>query len=176
MCKLDHPLVSSADDIILSTCSLPLQTPIVLDKSENKTAPKVDNNRVKIKCLDGNVPLYQDLIGENLTRLRNTWSDTSSTDSISMLLISTNDVLNTTAAASNKIIHLGKHFHPKPVENSEVSAAQAKLLRLSKLVKQLSSSLNCNEPQLLEAKHALTAARSALKRFLNASTQKDCDD
>ena len=136
----------------------------------------MDNNRVKIKWLDENIPLYQDLIGENLTRIRNTWSDTSSTDSVSMLLNSTNDVLNTTAAASNKIVHLGKHFHPKPVENSEVSAAQAKLLRLSKLVKQLSSSLNCNEPQLLEAKHALTAARSALKRSLNASTQKDCDD
>ena len=174
ICKLDNPLVDSAHDIIISTCSLPSHTPLPHDISENISAPKVDNTRVKVKWNEDNVPYYQDLVGNNLARLRQTWSDPSPA-TMSILLQSTNDVLNTAAAASNKTVQLGREFRPKATDNPVVTAAQAKVLRLSKLVKHLSSS-NSNEAQLLEAKQAVSAARAACKRAINAVTEQACLD
>ena len=174
ICKLGNPLVDSAHDIIISVCTLPAHTPIPQDISENITAPKIVNNRVKVKWSDDNVPLYQELIGENLARLRQTWSDPSPA-AVSLLLQSTNDVLNTAAAASNKTVQLGRTFRPKPTKNPDVTAAQATVLRLSKLAKNLSSS-NSSESQLLDAKRAVSAARSACKRLSNAAAEQACRD
>ena len=48
LCKLDNPLIESAHDIIVSTCFIPSQSTISQDTSENITAPKVENTRIKI--------------------------------------------------------------------------------------------------------------------------------
>ena len=122
-----------------------------------------------------NVPLYQELVCDSLVRLRDTWSDFCSPAAVSILLQSTCDVLSTGAAASNETINLGKQFHPKPAENPGVAAAQAKVLRLSKLVRHLSST-NCSEAQLLDAKRALSTSRSACRRETNAHIMQECND
>ena len=170
ICKLDHPLVDSAHDIVLSTCSIPSQSLMSQDTSENITAPRVTNDRVKIIWDEENNLHYQEIIGDNLARLRATWSDISSPAAVSLLLQSTNDVLNTAASATNKTVQLGKVFHQKPTENPDVSAAAATVFRLHKLVKHLTSSSCTSEAQLLDAKHAVTAAKSAYRRAANAAT------
>ena len=138
-------------------------------------APIITNTRVKVVWDEENVPMYQDLIGDNLSRLRDTWCDSDSSSAVSVLLQCTNDVLTTAAAASNKVIKLGEKFRPKAVENSEVTTAQTRVQQLSSLVKQLGS-LNLEiHPQLEDAKRALTAARAACKRAVNASVEKACD-
>ena len=172
ICKLRHPLVDSAHDIILSTCPLKHQASVPLDSSENIVAEKIENNRVKIKWDENNTPLYQELIGHNLERLRNVWFDNTSSSSVSILLQSTNDVLSTCAVASNKSTKLGKTFLPKPHIFPAVQASQSKVLRLSK---HLASSIFSAE-QLCEARRALTAARAECRRLVNATTKQSCDE
>ena len=95
---------------------------------------------------------------------------------MSIFLQSTCDVLTTGAAASNKTINLGKQFNQKPTENPSVAAAQAKVLRLSKLVKHLSlCSTNCSDDQLLDAKRALSTSRAACRREMNAHIMQECN-
>ena len=174
-CKLQHPLVTSAHDVIMSTCFLLPQPSVSQDSSENIVAPKVENDRIKIIWDEDCTEQYQELIGENLSRLRETWSNFSSPAAVSILLKSTNDVLSTAASASNKVIKLGQEFQPKPVLNLETLEAQTKVLRLSKLVKHMSASSNSSVKQLCEAKQAVTAARAAYKRAINADN-KAADD
>ena len=176
ICKLEHPLVESAHDIIISSCHLPPAAPILESSSENISAKKIENSRVKVSWDEENTPLYQDIVSDNLVRLRDTWSDFSSHNAVSILLQSTNDVLTTGAAATNKTIQLGKEFKPKPVENPEVDAAQTRHLRLSKLVKHLESSNQSCAAQLEDARRAVSAARSDCKRATNAATMKMFND
>ena len=170
VCKLENPLVESAHDLILSTCHLPSVPTKSTDTSENKSAPKIVNNRVKIIWDNENLPHYQELISDNLARLRETWSNSSSPASVSILLQSTCDVFSSCAAASNKTVKLGKMPKTKPSKDLDVSAAQKRLLRLTKLVKQLETSSSSTESQLHEAKFAATSARAELRRLVNSKT------
>ena len=176
ICKLSHPLVESAHDIILSLCPLTPQAPILHDESENIRAVKVNNDRVKIIWDPENTPMYQDLVGDSLARLRETWSDSSSPSAVSILLQSTNDTLSTFAAATNKTVKLGKTTKPRPTKNPEVSAAQSKLLRLSKLARNLSSSSNATEDQISDARRAVAAARAECRKITNTTTMIACNE
>ena len=176
ICKLSHPLVDSAHDIILSNCPLKPQAPVLHDQSENIAAIKVNNDRVKIIWDDENNEQYQELVCDSLARLRETWSDCSSSSAASILLQSTNDVLSTCATATNKSVKLGKLTKPKPQIFPEVTSAQSKLLRLSKLVGSLSSSSSASIGQISDAKSALTAARAECRRIVNATTVLACNE
>ena len=68
------------------------------DESKNIVANKIENDRIKVKWDKNNISNYQDMIGDNLARLRENWSDYTSPAAISILLQSTNDVLRTAAA------------------------------------------------------------------------------
>ena len=176
ICKLSNPLVESAHDIIISTCPLKLKAPIIHDQSENITAVKVKNNRVKIIWDNENNEQYEELVCDSLARLRETWSDPSSSSAASLLLQTTNDVLSTCAEAVNKSVKLGKQSKPKPQTHPEVTAAQSKVLRLSKLVGSLSSSSSASKEQIIDAKSALTAARADCRRLVNATTMLSCNE
>ena len=106
--------------------------------------------------------------------MRASWSDCNSAVAVSVLLQSTNDVLSTCSAASNKTIKLGKHLVQKPSKNPEIAVAQAQVLRLSKLVSNLQSSTTSTESQIADAKKAVTAARSEYKRVTNAVAGQEC--
>ena len=176
ICKLSHPLVDSAHDIILSTCPLSPQAPVLHDQSENISAVKVNNERLKVIWDDENTPQYQKLTSDILVRLRETWSDNSSPSAVSILLQSTNDVLSTCAAATNKIINLGKATSSRPKSNPEVTAAQSKVLRLSKLAGNLSSSSSATDSQIIDARRAVTAARAECRRISNYTTMVACNE
>ena len=175
-CKLKHPLVDSAHDIIISTCKIQSRPSISRDLSENVKAVKMVNDRVKIKWEDENIPEYEHLVGDNLARLRDSWPGSSSPSSVSILLQSTNDVLSTCAKASNKHVKLGKASIPKPRKYPLVSAAQSKVLRISKLVSNLTSGNNYSSEQVNDARKALTAARAECRRIMNNTTKLACDE
>ena len=175
ICKLQHPLIDSAHDVVLSVCPLKAQTNFPLDSSENIKAVKVRNTRIKI-LWNENSQEYQSLVSDTLTRLRKTWNDSGSPVSVSILLASTNDALTTCAAATNRSIKLGLATKPKiQALDPSVRAAQARSLRLSRLLRSLVSS-RAPEAQIDEAKRALAAARSLCRKVINYSTKSACDE
>ena len=175
VCKLQHPLIDSAHDIVLSNCHLPAQNEIVRNTSENKEAPKIPNKRTKIKWEESNIEKYQSLVVPNLVRIRETWSDHNCPAAVSMLLQATNNVLSTCAAATNKVVELGKEFTPRTVTDPSVSVAQNRLLRLSKHTKILVSSEVATDAQVLDAKKSVSASRCAYKRAINAANLQACN-
>ena len=70
VCKLTHPLVDSAHDIILSSCHLKALAETSNDASENIKAIKITNDRIKIKWDEMKGPLYQELVSDQLQRIR----------------------------------------------------------------------------------------------------------
>ena len=84
ICKLDNPLVQSHHDLILSSFSL--ATSASEPKNNLVVAPKVDNTRVKIIWSEEGITQYEEIVADNLSRLRDTWCDPTSPASMSVLL------------------------------------------------------------------------------------------
>ena len=91
-CKEENPLIDSHHDIVVSAFSLSDSPNDPPDDSNNVTAPKVHNDRVKILWSEANILKYKDLIGDSLDKLFKTWADSSSSSSVSILLSSTNSI------------------------------------------------------------------------------------
>jgi hypothetical protein len=70
VCKLQNPLIDSAHDLVISTCHLHSQPRSNENTSENITARKIINDRIKVKWDRENIPLYNTLLADNLQRLR----------------------------------------------------------------------------------------------------------
>ena len=81
ICKLKNPLVTSHHDVLLSSfslsrCQKSAPTP------DLPRAPRVSNNRVKVHWCQPGIEDFKNCVGNNLTRLRSTWLDSSSSASI----------------------------------------------------------------------------------------------
>ena len=137
ICKCNNPLIQSHHDVILSTFTLSPAEITPLD--ENITAPKIDNNRVKILWSDEGIVKYQEYVGVHLTRLRETWSDPSSPASMSILLSSTYSLLSSAATQTNKSISLSEPPKPKPRHFPEIQKLQKVMINKHKSLKQLLS-------------------------------------
>ena len=74
---------------------------------------KSHDTRVKIKWSEEGIRMYEQIISAQLSSLRETWSETSSKSIYSVLLQSTNQVLNHAARLTNKVSDLGKKWTPK---------------------------------------------------------------
>ena len=146
------------------------------DESKNIVANKIENDRIKVKWDKNNISNYQDMIGDNLARLRETWFDYSSPAAVSILLQSTNYVISTAAASSDKIVHLGKESVLKSTKPHDIIVARTQSLRLSKLSKDVSSSISATEEQVSDAKRAAAAAKSAYRTACNATSAKASND
>ena len=126
VCKHYNPLIQSHHDNILSSfCLAPADIP---DPDENVVAPKIDNNRVKILWTDEGISKYEELVGDNLTRLRDTWCDPSSPASMSILLSASYSLLSSAATQTNKTINLSVLPKPKPRLHPTVNALQKDML------------------------------------------------
>ena len=90
-CKLDCPLINSSHDLIRTAFNLPNRDCDLTDTSENITAPKVPNDRIKINWSDEGTASYQEVVSPQLAALRSQWNlSSSSTAVLSVLLQSTN--------------------------------------------------------------------------------------
>ena len=111
VCRLDFPAIASLHDVLISTFSLSAVKVAGQDLSLPK-APRVHNNRVKIRWSKEGINSYKNLLSNSLTKLRESWLDPSSPNSMSILLRSTNDLMNECAKSTNKFTDLS--CCPKP--------------------------------------------------------------
>ena len=138
ICKLQNPLLRSHHDIILSSFSL---APSALPEPDvNIVAPKIDNNRVKIIWSPEGITQYQEFIGDNLERLRDTWCDPSSQASMSVLLSATYSLLSSAAIKSNKPVSLSAPHKPKPRHHPTIIFLQKDMLTKHKTLARLVAS------------------------------------
>ena len=126
VCKFKNPLIQSHHDLIVSKFSLAPTTPRT--PPTLPVAPRVDNDRVKIIWSTEGISQYQEMIGNNLTRLRNTWSNSSSPASMSVLLQSTYYLLSSAAKVTNKYVPLSVPARPKPRHHPSIQKLQKTLL------------------------------------------------
>merc|ERR1712208_21338 len=103
LCKHDHPDLLSHHDVIMSECFFPA-TSTSTNIENLARAPRLTNTRMKIDWSPEGVTRYEELVGQTLKSLRETWLVSSSTSSISILLKMTNHVLFSAASATNKAI------------------------------------------------------------------------
>ena len=103
-CQLHDPRIDSHHDLLLSSCTFPSLPSILTkkDKSENVTAPRVDNKRHKIIWSEDGIALFEQITSSLLPELRLRWQ-TPSQSATSVLLQSTNFHA---ASVSNKVVPL----------------------------------------------------------------------
>lgn len=113
LCKKNHPHILSHHDVIVSDFSLPAK-PMQQTKEKLIKAPRVNLKREKIIWTAEAAIKYERIIAPHLRRLRENWLCPSSQSSMSILLETTNILLQKTASSTNKSKSLGN----KPVAKS----------------------------------------------------------
>ena len=130
--------------------------------------PRISNDRVRIIWSEEGIANYQVAVGDNLTRLRNTWCQPSSPAMMSILLQSTYSVLSTAASSTNKAIPLGMSRAPKSTKYPEIEAAKRNLLEKHRSLKSLLSSATPDLQSMQTAKIEHSEARSAYRQAVRA--------
>ena len=122
-CNQEWPSVDSHHDIIISSVKLP-----VFEKEQEQenlvTAPKLDISRQKVQWSEQGIKMYRELVTSFLTDIRLKWLDPLSRTSLSVLLASTNDILNRCAVATNKSVSLNLKYQRKS-EKKPISIRQS---------------------------------------------------
>ena len=146
VCELDHPLMSSHHDLIVSACTIPPHQYQRQDSSKNITAPRISNDRFKTNWSDEGVAEYIQLLTPLLPQIRDTWGSSGSNGTISLLLSSTYSAMNLVAKATNKINVLSAKHKLKPnIPPSVSAAAKASMKELQNLKRLQESSDSTNE-------------------------------
>ena len=133
LCKLNSPDHTSHHDALLSTSVLPAakENPLYI---EHEVAPRISNDRIKVKWTEDGVISYKSLLSNDLEKLRESWLDPSSAISTSILLASTNSLLKYCAQATNPTVDLAKPLSscpkkkPQYIVNSERSLFRSHVL------------------------------------------------
>ena len=173
VCKLEHPLIQSHHDLIISSFSLPICNEKFCELKQQVKAPRIENNRVKIYWTDEGIENYQAAVGDNLARLRVTWCEPSSPALMSILLSSTYSLLSSAAISTNKSVPLGITRSPKSRPHPEIEAAKRILLEKHKILFKLKSNPQLDPDALHLAKQAHSEARSAYRKTVRAQQRDD---
>ena len=100
-CGLTNPLIDSHHDLLVSTVSIPSSDEE--DSTDgNVVAPVIENKRVKVIWSEQGIEEYQLLIHPHLERLQELWLNSPSKTSVALLLESTNNLLSSCAAKTNR--------------------------------------------------------------------------
>ena len=154
----------------MSSFSLPAAPPPPPPSQVNITAPRIPNNRQKIIWNEEGINAYQLAIGDELTRLQETWgqASTSSPSCMALLLSSTYAIMNSTAAATNRVVRLGETKVIKQNKSPVITRLQRDVLA----AQQHKVSVSRSQPvSLVDRAAAITAlgiARGRLKRATRA--------
>ena len=164
-CKLENPLVSSHHDLIVTVFALP-HVPLLPESSTNNiTAPVVNNTRIRIKWSESGIKKYQNLVPAQLARTWEMWSDPTSKSSLSVLLQSTNSILNTAASLTNRKIDLGaspKQQQPVII-SKKVQQSQRTLLKHHRSLQAAARTMSADE--IFNLKNDYNKARSEHRRL-----------
>ena len=163
LCSKDDIRVSkSHHDAILSKVPLNFMESSPEPIAEN--VPTVENNRHKISWSAETLLDYQELIQPVLLDLQETWLESDSPSSISLLLQQTNTILTAAAKATQKVIYLNKKTKVRkpPIPNDLKEASNLQCKAHSDLKKVLSNtSSSCEEIE--SAKIHFSQSRSVLQ-------------
>ena len=169
ICKLENPLINSHHDLIISTFELP---PSATEECSSNflKAPRIPNNRKKVIWSDTGVLEYQKQVTDQLLRLQTLWLAQPSTRScISLLMKSTNHVLTSVAAMTNKTINLNTSrcvkSRPLPIV---LRKSQRSLLKMSKKI-QNHSKIGTPQAVLADLKVKLKAMKAEHQRLVRTN-------
>ena len=128
ICKLTNPLIESHHDLIITSWSIPYISNYH-KSTENVVAPRIPNNRTRITWSDPGIEMYESLVNPQLKRLQDLWLQSPTRSSLSLLIQATNNILTTSATATNRSTDLSKQFQRKssPLQRS-VKSSQKNLL------------------------------------------------
>ena len=162
-CREEYPIIDSHHDIIISSFIQPVQ--VQVPHPVHEAAPSIDNTRVKVVWSSGAVEKYQAILSPSLQGLRERWLNPKSKSSVALLLQLTNEILNSAAASTNRIIALSKPRKVKPgkVPNS-IKKSNTKLMKKIKSIKTLLSKDNITkEAAKIEIKVAKSKHRNLIR-------------
>ena len=174
-CKLTDPLVASHHDLLVSSWTSDGQENEE-QSSINVEAPILVNNRCRVVWSDEGIAEYQRIAGPHLLRIQELWLQNPTKTSLSLLLDSTNRILSSCAAFTNKTFPLDSSqkprpsFTPKPVKQSQKA--------LNKLNKELREAIKNSKPDAASLKLLHSKARIAHRKLersfkAKASVERD---
>ena len=165
ICKLEHPLLTSHHDVLVSTFSVPKFCPPT--PGANPLANRIQNSRVKIKWSVSGIEHYQTYLSDNLSRMRQNWLNSSSPASFSVLLQSTNAFLDFCARKSNKFFDLSSLPNQKSARKPlVVEKSEKRILRCFKAQKRLHGDPSRTKAQHREQYKKEKRRHNRLLRFL----------
>ena len=169
-CSLKNPLIDSHHDLLISKFFIPA-VKIEASDNQNVVAPTLPHTRLKVIWSDDGIEKYQAIVAPQLSRIQELWLSPSSKTSVSLLLESTNNVIASCAAQSNRTIKLGKTSSPRSsVTPKAVRLSQNALLKQNKKLKQ---SLQNNEPGISDLKAAYNKSRILHRKLERSFKAKD---
>ena len=173
VCSLDNPLVQSHQDVRIS--SFPLPRCSVNPSSGNITAPRMCNDRVKIKWKDENIDAYKSLVSPSLSSLRERWAGCSGPASACILLAATNETLSLAAQSTNYYSDLTKPFQARLSQHTEIKAAQKFSLAAAQSLRTTCAASPPDPAAVLAAHQQCTEARASLQCLTRALRRKESD-
>ena len=166
-CQLDNPLMDSHHDLLVSSCSIPHQHGKQLDKSDNLTAPRVENTRHRVIWSEEGKVEYSQMLSELLPEMRNRWKCSSSKAFTSVLLQSTNFLMAQAATATNKVVSLSSSVTPKPARiPKHVRKSANAVARASTSMKIVLSNQSSLPEEIAAAQNKLHKLKNIHRRML----------
>ena len=136
LCRNDDCQVDSHHDLLLSSLYVPPVLAPPEDTGNNIIAPKLENTRHKIIWSEDTLNEYESLVSLHLPRIRETWLNTDSQISMSVLLQCTNMILSQSARMLNQTVCLSS---PTPTKSTRIPRRIIKsnnsVVRAAKLLK-----------------------------------------
>ena len=164
LCKLESPDHTSHHDALLSSFHLPPKN-CTAPEAVDLVAPRILNNRVKIKWTETGIEQYKLCVAGQLSRIRDTWLDSSSSSCISILLESTNSLLSNCARLTNPFTDLSKPFIRRPVKKPQfITRSEKSLLRSHRMLTKAEPS-STRYPQLLQVHQERRRHHNRLIRY-----------
>ena len=173
VCELEHPLMSSHHDLIVSTCSLPPLLQESSDQTSYIAAPRIPNTRFATKWSDEGVSEYKQAVAPLLSQIRETWC--SGTTAVSMMLSTTYAAMNLGSHATNKVVNLADKPKVRSKTNPEVNEAARICMQNQNYLTSLRSSPHTPLNDITDAKGVLASSRLAYRRVVRAVQVRDRD-
>jgi hypothetical protein len=123
VCELQHPIMFSHHDLVISTCSIPTQQHQASDNEQNISAPCAKNIRFRTMWTEEGMAEYKKQLITLLLEIRQTWGSSPSTSNITLLLSSTYTAMNMISKSTNKFYLTADTRKPKNAVSPSVRAA-----------------------------------------------------
>ena len=154
----------------MSSWILP-SAPIDIYSTNNIKASRIDNTRVKVTWSESGIKEYQLLVRSHLLRLQSLWLESPTKSCLSLFIQSTNHILTSTAAKTNKTKSLASYSPPRSQTTpNQVKKSQKSLLQQHRNLNSITfkSSSQCIQTELKCKYYQAKSQHQRLVRMNNA--------